>query len=432
MPAGLFPDGARVSPGPGVGPVPASPRDAAHLPARSLAARGAAPERGREVESRHGLLVCGSCGRWYPIDGGIPELLPDHLRDATRERALFDAALAGAPPDLRDALAAFTPSGDATSDPGAHYKQAEIGIKNKIDDPVFFGPGYSSPFNPWNSDFTIYLIALFGAVAPMLDVTRGRPSSTAAAATRGRPNGCSARASTRSASTSAAPISRSASPASGRSGRTWSSATSRTCRWHRPRPTPSSPTRASTTFPTGAARWRSYDRVLRDGGTVILAEPGGAHEDAKVSVDAMEKYGILERGMELDDVAGYAEGTTFGAPEQLFLLRVAEPSWARRSTRAFFRQPLGLPTATFPARQGGAEAAPPHATGRRGRDPARRRRQTARAAAAQSPRTERPLGARRHFSGCTGRPAWCILSKRLYRRMFRRAPRAIPRLVSDL
>ena len=177
MPAGLFPDGTRVAPGPGVGPGPVNagwPTTPLSTLLSSLAVTGAAPERGREVEIVTGLLACGGCGRWYPIDGGIPELLPDHLRDAARERPLFDAALAGSPSVLREALAAFTPSGDATSDPGAHYKQAEIGIKNKIDDPVFFGPGYSSPFNPWNSDFTVYLIALFGAVAPMLGVTRGQ------------------------------------------------------------------------------------------------------------------------------------------------------------------------------------------------------------------------------------------------------------------
>jgi hypothetical protein len=55
-----------------------------------------------------------------------------------------------------------------------------------------------------------------------------------------------------------------------------------------------------------------------------------------VSVDAMEKFGILEKGMELDDVAGYAEGTTFGAPEQLFLLRVAKTELGVTLNEAFF------------------------------------------------------------------------------------------------
>jgi SAM-dependent methyltransferase/uncharacterized protein YbaR (Trm112 family) len=287
-----------------------------------LSASAAAPERGREFDIVAGLLVCGACGRWYPIEAGIPELLPDHLRDAARERTIFDAALEGQPPSLRDGLAAFTPSGDASSDPGAHYKQAEIGIKSKIEDPVFFGPGYSSPFNPWNTDFTVYLIALFGAVAPMLGITRGQTLID---------SGC---------------------------GYAWSSEWFfrsgvnvigvDICRTYleigiariggfRPHlvvgdvenlPLATAQADAILAYesfhhiPDRRRALASYDRILKKGGTVILAEPGGEHEDAKVSVDAMEKFGILEKGMELDDVEGYADGTTFGAPEQLHLLRV--------------------------------------------------------------------------------------------------------------
>ena len=319
---------------------------------------GAAPERGREVEIVTGLLVCGGCGRWYPIDGGIPELLPDHLRDATRERALFDAALSGSPSVLRDALAAFTPSGDATSDPGAHYKQAEIGIKNKIDDPVFFGPGYSSPFNPWNSDFTIYLISLFGAVAPMLDVTRGQTLID---------SGCGYAWSTEWLFRSGFDVDR-------RRHLPHVSRDRRVTRIgaFRPHlvvgdvenlPLASAKAHAILAYesfhhiPDRRRAMASYDRVMRDGGTVILAEPGGAHEDAKVSVDAMEKYGILEKGMELDDVAGYAEGTTFGAPEQIFLLRVAQAELGATLDDAFFSAPLGVPRQSLQARQGRAKHA---------------------------------------------------------------------------
>ena len=97
----------------------------------------------------------------------------------------------------------------------------------------------------------------------------------------------------------------------------------------------------------------SYDRVLRDGGTVILAEPGGEHEGAKVSVDAMEKFGILERGMELDDVAGYAGATTFGRA------RAGVPAACRYRLSlesalddAFFEAALGLRGQSLQARQG--------------------------------------------------------------------------------
>ncbi len=34
-----------------------------------------------QVEIVDGLLFCGNCGRWYPIEGEIPRMLPDNLRD---------------------------------------------------------------------------------------------------------------------------------------------------------------------------------------------------------------------------------------------------------------------------------------------------------------------------------------------------------------
>src|SRR3982751_581559 len=132
MPATLFPDGSRVSGGAGVGPAPAWARGGPLANLLTRAATAAAnPERGREVEVASGLLACGICGRWFPIDGTIPELLPDHLRDPARERPLFEAATRGLPDDLRQALQVFQPSGDAQADPGAHYKKSEIGIKSK-------------------------------------------------------------------------------------------------------------------------------------------------------------------------------------------------------------------------------------------------------------------------------------------------------------
>src|SRR5919109_5393355 len=95
MPEGLFPDGARVSAGPGVGPVPQW-KTTTLLTALldRLSTSPAASERGRQMEVQTGLLICGECGRWFPIEGGIPELLPDHLRDAHRESALFTQAIA--------------------------------------------------------------------------------------------------------------------------------------------------------------------------------------------------------------------------------------------------------------------------------------------------------------------------------------------------
>ena len=326
FPESLFPDGTRISPGPGVGPSPAWKTSTALTALLDrLAARPAPPERGRQMEVQTGLLVCGECGRWFPIEGGIPELLPDHLRDSVRESALFALAAGNAPSALRDALATFTPSGDASSDPGAHYKKAEIGIKSKIDDPHFFGPGYSSPFNPWNSEFTVYLISLFGAVLPMLGAKRGDVIVD---------SGCGYAWSTEWLFRSGFD------PIGVDICRTYLEiAIERIGTSFRPHlvvgdvenlPLASSTAAAILAYesfhhiPDRRRAMASYDRVLTDGGTVVLAEPGGAHESAQVSVDAMEKYGILERGMELEDVAGYAAGTAFGDLEQLYVLRVTE------------------------------------------------------------------------------------------------------------
>jgi uncharacterized protein YbaR (Trm112 family)/SAM-dependent methyltransferase len=339
MPPGLFPDGTRVNAAPGLGPVPAwrTPTTLTALLDR-LAAAAAAPERGRTVDVQSGLLICGECGRWFPIDGGIPELLPDHLRDGTREAAIFAAAIRTAPEELRSALARFQPSGDAASDPGAHYKKAEIGIKDKIDDPQFFGPGYSSPFNPWNSEFTVYLISLFGAVVPMLDVKRGQVIVD---------SGCGYSWSTEW-------LFRSGFDAVGVDiCRTYLEIGVARMGGFRPHlvvgdvenlPLAASAADAILAYesfhhvPDRRRAMASYDRVLKHGGVVILAEPGGEHEGAAVSVDAMEKYGILERGMELSDVAGYAAGTALADPEELFVLRVARDEVGAEVDSRFLRR----------------------------------------------------------------------------------------------
>lgn len=38
----------------------------------------------REVE--FGILKCRGCNRWYPINEGIPEMLPDHLRSVDEDK----------------------------------------------------------------------------------------------------------------------------------------------------------------------------------------------------------------------------------------------------------------------------------------------------------------------------------------------------------
>src|SRR5258708_9674409 len=75
--------------------------------------------------------------------------------------------------------------------------------------------------------------------------------------------------------------------------------------------------------PDRAAAMAGYGRILKDGAAVVLAEPGAAHERAPVSVDTMAKYGILEKGMEREDVEGYIAGAPFAPPEQHHVLHAS-------------------------------------------------------------------------------------------------------------
>ena len=359
-PEGLFPGGDRVSGGPGVGPAPidaGQPLSPAGVLLRTHQTPPAPESRGLQVGVRSGLLACGGCGRWFPIEHGIPELLPDHLRDARREAPIFDRVAQVLPADLRRALAAFTPSGDAASDPGAHHKHAEITLKDKVDEPGFFGPGHSSPFNPWNPSFTFYLITLLGNVFPLLDLKRGDVLID---------SGCGYAWTTEWFY---------------RSGietigfdicRTYLDIGVQRMGQARPhlvvadvenlplRPACADAVLAYESFhhlPDRRAAMRSYDRALKQHGRVVLAEPGAAHEDAQVSVDVMKKYGILEKGMELDDVIGYAAGTGLGAAEQHYVVRARGADLHRPLDLAFVHANAAVTNNLFTLVKGGAPGA---------------------------------------------------------------------------
>jgi SAM-dependent methyltransferase len=119
-------------------------------------------------------------------------------------------------------------------------------------------------------------------------------------------------------------------------------------------------------LPNRPAAMRSYDRALKPHGRVVLAEPGAAHEDAQVSVDVMKKYGILEKGMELDDVIGYAAGTALGATEQNYVVRARGTELHRTLDLPFIRANAIVTTNLFTLVKGGAQGA--------GTAPAARRR----------------------------------------------------------
>jgi SAM-dependent methyltransferase len=78
-----------------------------------------------------------------------------------------------------------------------------------------------------------------------------------------------------------------------------------------------------------------FTRALGDRGNIVLAEPGGTHEFAKVSTDVMDKYGILEKGMEKDDIINYCEGLNVLPPEQHYVVKIQDNELEKTLTPEF-------------------------------------------------------------------------------------------------
>jgi SAM-dependent methyltransferase/uncharacterized protein YbaR (Trm112 family) len=321
---GLLPAAARAAEGPGIGPPPEGARSTPLGAALARHARAAVdPARNFTVEVEEGLLICAACSRWYPIIGQLPEILPDHLRDAQRDLAFFGKIAGALPTDVRGALEAFAPNRAGAHDEGAHYKIAEMSIASKIDDKGFFGPGQASPFNLWNPEFTLYLIALFGCVVRLLELKQGETALDA---------GCGYSWTTEW-------LHRAGIPAVGLDiSRVYLDIAIERMGADRPHlvvgdvehvPLRDGSVDAVLAYesfhhvPDRRRAIASFDRVLRETGRILLAEPGADHEHAAHSVDVMRKYGILERGMELAEVRAYADGTRL-TTEQIHLTRMAD------------------------------------------------------------------------------------------------------------
>jgi ubiquinone/menaquinone biosynthesis C-methylase UbiE/uncharacterized protein YbaR (Trm112 family) len=298
----------------------------------------APPARDYEVEIETGLLVCTGCSRWFPISNQLPELLPDHLRDPERDRQVFEQCTSGLPMELISPLKAAPDAKSVERDSGAAFKRAEIGIRSKVDDPhLFFSPGLSSPFNPHNTTFTLYLIKLFGTAAPLLELGNGDVLLD---------SGCGYSWTTEwfyKAGVEAIGVDIC---------RTYLEIGIKRMGTDRPHLVvadvehlPIRDDSADAVFafesahhiPDRRKAMSCFSRALKPGGRMVLAEPGAAHEHAQVSVDVMAKYGILEKGMELDDVHDYVAGTRMGKPEQLFVLRASDREIGRTMNRGFIQ-----------------------------------------------------------------------------------------------
>ena len=281
------------------------------------------PARNHDVEVESGLLICPVTGRWYPIRNFIPEVLPDHLRDLRQDFAFLRSIEHCLPPQLFAALyneTLFPERG--LSDEGSNYKFSEIGITSKIDDPEFFGPGYLSPFNPSASEHTIYLLRLFGFCISLIEGVAGKTVLD---------TGCGYAWTTEwlmKAGFEAIGIDIT---------RVYLEVGRARAGMFSPYmvigDTENLPIRSDSIdavlgfdsfhhIPDRKAAMVQFDRVLREGGRIVLGEPNGAHEQDAGSQAVMAKYGILERGMELADVRDYTAGTRLRHAEQIFPLRV--------------------------------------------------------------------------------------------------------------
>jgi len=286
-----------------------------------------------------GLLICGECRHWYPILNFVPELLPDHLRDWEKDIKFLSEFSDHLPSKLYKILLKKTKSFRAqknkTQDETQDYKKAEISIKDKVADKDFFGPGYSSPFNKDNPEFTQNLIIRFSSVLPFLQLKQNNVVLDVG------------------------------------SGYSWTtewllkmgfeSIGVDICRKYidvgikrmrniRPhlivadienlpiKDTCLNSILCYDAFHHIANRKKAvahFFRALKENGPVVLAEPGREHEHAQASIDVMEKYGILEKGIETDDLKAYCEGLDFSPPEQYFVLKTSQKEKRKMLTTDF-------------------------------------------------------------------------------------------------
>jgi len=312
---------------------------------QSSACEAAPASRNYEAAVEEGLLISGETGRWYPIRNFIPELLPDNLRNFERDFEFLSGLRTILPPALFDRLnepSLF--SGKAVEDAiGGKYKRAEIVLPSTIDDPSFFDPGYKAPFNHWTPEHSIYLIRLFSFCLPLLQ--RNGPIQVVLDA------GCGYSWTTDwllkigfepiGVDISRAYLDIAAS-------RLGASLPHVVVADTENLPIQSSAVDAILCYeafhhvPDRKKAMQQFFRILKPGKSVVLAEPGSDHEHAQRSIEVMEKYGILERGMSLADVRGYVRGSGFSPPVQHHVLETDVPTAARASLTDEFLTKCGF------------------------------------------------------------------------------------------
>jgi uncharacterized protein YbaR (Trm112 family)/SAM-dependent methyltransferase len=290
-------------------------------------------------ESKDSLLLCQSCDHWYPIRNTIPELLPDQLRDWEKDLHFLNKLKFQFTQSVFESL--HTPT-HGKSEPetsgGIPFKHAEMHIQEKISDPDFFGPGYVAPFNPGNTGFTIQLINRIGNVLPLLELKPGDVILDIGAGYAWTTEWLM-RMGTEAIAIDIC--------------RTYLDIAIERLGDDRPHfvvgdieNLPLKAQRLDAVLAFDAfhhiydrkSAMKHFFRALKDIGRVVLAEPGGAHEEQEGPKEVMDTYGILEKGMELEDVAAYCEGLDFLPPEQHFVLKIHEKELKQKLKQEFVEE----------------------------------------------------------------------------------------------
>lgn len=312
-----------------LGPVPpaSNPTDFHRvLAGLSSAARAEDLPRNCEVEIEEGLLVSVNTGRWYPIVDGIPELLPDNLRDWTRDLALLRRFEDRVPAEILARLRSGEAGGMLAD--GEHHKVAEITLIGKVENlDAFLAPGYMAPFYLGSYNHAKDLIRGFANAVTFLDLKEGKVLLDV---------GCGYAWTTEwlaklGVTSIGVDINRTYMDV-GRQRMKGGVQPHLMVADVENLPLKDASCNAILGFdafhhvPNRAAAMKGFFDKLVDGGKVVFVEPGSDHKDAPQSIDVMEKYGTLEHGMDYKDVCEYVKGTRFHPPEELFLNLVSNRS----------------------------------------------------------------------------------------------------------
>lgn len=298
-----------------VGPLDGPSASALYRVLGPLAASPAHDRRERGISVTEGLLVCVACARWFPVRSGLPEVLPDHLRDWQDDRAWLTARRAGAGSELDPLwplLEARPIDSDNADDRGAHHKRAEMAVTRRALPRDFFRWADVAPFNASSPLFSLDLLARYvttvsrlgcGVNGIVFDLGPGTGWTTEWLVRLGY-------------QAVGVDICRdyilAGMPRRGD---------------HLPHfvvgdiehiPLRDECIDATLSFdafhhiPDRPRAMAEFARIMRPGTTMVLTEPGIDHEHAPVSIDVMREHGILERGFDQAGLAGYVDGLPLG------------------------------------------------------------------------------------------------------------------------